>query len=207
MLLVGLTGSIGMGKTTTASMFKIYGYGVYNADDAVHYIYENDQKIIDQINNKFPGSKVDNKIDRGVLRHILTKDPKKFKDLENIIHPATRLYQINYIKDCINNKLFGCILDIPLLFETRGEEYVDISLLVLASEETQKKRILEDRKLPIAVFERIKGQQMPDGEKKKKANFIISTDQSLSATEKDVERLVNEFSKISPKAWDKHYNN
>ena len=84
MLLVGLTGSIGMGKTTTASMFKTYGYGVYNADDAVHYIYENDQKIIDQINDKFPGSKVDNKIDRGVLRHILTKDPKKFKDLENI---------------------------------------------------------------------------------------------------------------------------
>ena len=70
MLLVGLTGSIGMGKTTTASMFKTYGYGVYNADDAVHYIYENDQKIIDQINNKFPGSKVDNKIDRGVLRPV-----------------------------------------------------------------------------------------------------------------------------------------
>ena len=107
MLLVGLTGSIGMGKTTTALMFKAYGYGVYNADDAVHYIYENDQKIIDQINNKFPGSKVDNKVDRDVLRHILTKDPKKFKDLENIIHPATRLYQISYIKDCINNKLPG----------------------------------------------------------------------------------------------------
>ena len=206
MLLVGLTGSIGMGKTTTASMFKTHGYGVYNADDAVHYIYENDQKIIDQINSKFPGSKVDNKIDRGVLRHILTKDPKKFKDLENIIHPATRLYQINYIKDCINNKLSGCILDIPLLFETRGEEYVDISVLVLASEETQKKRILEDRKLPIAIFERIKGQQMPDSEKKKKADFIISTDQSISATEKDVERLVNEFSKIQPQAWDKHFN-
>jgi len=206
MLLVGLTGSIGMGKTTTALMFKKYDYGVYNADDAVHYIYENDQKIIDQINNKFPGSKVDNKIDRGVLRHILTKDPKKFKDLENIIHPATRLYQINYIKDCINKKFLGCILDIPLLFETRGEEYVDISLLVLASEETQKKRILEDRKLPISVFERIKGQQMPDSEKKKKTNFIISTDHSISATEKDVERLVNKFSKIKPQAWDKHYN-
>ena len=72
---------------------------------------------------------------------------------------------------------------------------------------SKKKRILEDRKLPITVFERIKGQQMPDSEKKKKADFIISTDQSISATEKDVERLVNEFSKISPKAWDKHYIN
>jgi len=194
MLLVGLTGSIGMGKTTTASMFKTYGYGVYNADDAVHYIYENDQKIIDQINNKFPGSKVDNKIDRGVLRHILTKDPKKFKDLENIIHPATRLYQINYIKDCINNKLSGCILDIPLLFETRGEEYVDISVLVLASEETQKKRILEDRKLPIAIFERIKGQQMPDSEKKKKANFIIKNDFNRKNTKIELYKILKKIS-------------
>ena len=95
MLLVGLTGSIGMGKSTTANMFKKFGFGVYNADDAVHYIYENDQNIIDQIDKKFPGSKINNKVDRGELRNILTKDPKRFKDLENIIHPATRLSLIH----------------------------------------------------------------------------------------------------------------
>ena len=70
MLLVGLTGSIGMGKSTTAKMFKKFGYGVYNADDAVHYIYENDQKVIDQIEQKFPGSKLDNKVDRNELRNL-----------------------------------------------------------------------------------------------------------------------------------------
>ena len=207
MLLVGLTGSIGMGKSTTAKMFKKFGYGVYNADDAVHYIYENDQKVIDQIEQKFPGSKLDNKVDRNELRNILTKDPKRFKDLENIIHPATRLYQINYIKDCIKNDLIGCILDIPLLFETRGEKYVDVILLVSASEETQKKRILEDRKLPIEVFERIKNQQIPDKEKRKKAHFIISTDQSIEGTEKEVELMVEEFKKIKTEAWIKHYSN
>ena len=79
MLIVGLTGSIGMGKSTTASMFKKFGYGVYNADDAVHYIYENDQKIIDQIEQKFPGSKINNKVDRNQLKNILTKDPKDSK--------------------------------------------------------------------------------------------------------------------------------
>ncbi len=206
MLLVGLTGSIGMGKSTTANMFKKFGFGVYNADDAVHYIYENDQKIIDQINEKFPGSKVNNKVDRGQLRNILTKEPKRFKDLENIIHPATRLYQINYIKDCIKKNLVGCILDIPLLFETRGEKYVDVIVLVTASEETQKKRILNERQLPIEVFERIKNQQMPDNEKRKKSDFIVSTDQSINDTEKEVKTLTNKFKKIKNEAWDKHYN-
>jgi dephospho-CoA kinase len=103
--------------------------------------------------------------------------------------------------------LIGCILDIPLLFETRGEKYVDVILLVSASEETQKKRILEDRKLPIDVFERIKDQQIPDEEKRKKAHFIISTEQSIECTEKEVELLVDEFKKIKAEAWIKHYSN
>ena len=206
MLIVGLTGSIGMGKSTTASMFKKFGYGVYNADDAVHYIYENDQKIIDQIEQKFPGSKINNKVDRNQLKNILTKDPKRFKDLENIVHPAIRSYQINYIKGCIEKNLVGCILDIPLLFETKGEKYVDVTLLVTASEETQRKRILEDRKLPIAVFERIKDQQIPDNEKREKADFIISTDQNLNSTEKEVEAVISKFKNIKNEAWTKHYS-
>jgi dephospho-CoA kinase len=206
MLLVGLTGSIGMGKSTTANMFKKFGFGVYNADDAVHYIYENDQNIIDQIDKKFPGSKINNKVDRGELRNILTKDPKRFKDLENIIHPATRLYQINYIKDCIKKNFAGCILDIPLLFETRGEKYVDVIVLVSASEETQRKRILGERQLPIEVFERIKDQQMPDKEKKEKSDFIISTDQSIEGTEEEVRLLIDKFKKIKSEAWESQYS-
>ena len=192
MLLVGLTGSIGMGKSTTANMFKKYGYGVYNADDAVHYIYENDQKTIDQIEEKFPGSKKNNKVDRGELR--------------NIIHPVTRLYQINYIKGCVDESLFGCILDIPLLFETKGEKYVDVTLLISASEGTQRKRILKDRKLPINVFERIKDQQLPDKDKREKADHIISTDQSIEETMQEVKIMVDKFKKIKPKAWVEHYS-
>ena len=94
MLLVGVTGSIGMGKSTVAQMFKEYGYGVYNADDTVHYIYENDVEVIAKVESKFPGSTKDGAVDRLALRDMLNKEPEKFRDLEQIVHPVTRKYQI-----------------------------------------------------------------------------------------------------------------
>ena len=138
MLLVGVTGSIGMGKSTVAQMFKEHGYGVYNADDTVHYIYENDEEVIAKVESKFPGSTKDGAVNRLELRDILNKEPDKFRDLEQIVHPVTRKYQIIYIKKLIEEGKMGCVLDIPLLFETGGEKYVDISIVVTASEETQK---------------------------------------------------------------------
>ena len=94
MLLVGVTGSIGMGKSTVAQMFKEHGYGVYNADDTVHYIYENDEEVIAKVESKFPGSTKDGAVNRLALRDILNKEPDKFRDLEQIVHPVTRKYQI-----------------------------------------------------------------------------------------------------------------
>ena len=101
MLLVGVTGSIGMGKSTVAQMFKDYGYGVYNADDTVHYIYENDGEVIEKVERQFPGSTKDGVVNRLALRDILNKDPDKFRDLEQIVHPVTRKYQIIYINKLI----------------------------------------------------------------------------------------------------------
>ena len=98
MLLVGLTGSIGTGKSTTAAMFKEHDFGVYNADDAVHYIYENDLNVIDKIEELFPGTKENNKVNRKLLRNILNEQPEKFKKLESVVHPVTRRYQITYIE-------------------------------------------------------------------------------------------------------------
>ena len=82
-------------------MFKEYGYGVYNADDTVHYIYENDEEVIEKVEGKFPGSTKDGVVNRTALRNILNQDPSKFRDLELIVHPATRKYQIIYIKKLI----------------------------------------------------------------------------------------------------------
>ena len=191
MLLIGVTGSIGMGKSTVAKMFTEYGFGLYNADDTVHYIYENDEEVINKIEESFPGTKSEGKVNRIALRDILNEEPEKFRDLEKIVHPATRRYQIVYIEKLISEDSPGCILDIPLLFETGGEKYIDVSVVVTASEDKQKERVVAERKVPLEVFNSIKNQQMPDREKLKKADYIISTDQTLDETKLEVKDVVS----------------
>ena len=205
MLLIGVTGSIGMGKSTVAKMFTEYGFGLYNADDTVHYIYENDEEVINKIEESFPGTKSEGKVNRIALRDILNKEPMKFRDLEKIVHPATRRYQIVYIEKLISNGSPGCILDIPLLFETGGEKYIDVSVVVTASEDKQKERVVSDRKVPLEIFNSIKNQQMPDREKLKKADYIISTDQTLDETKLEVKDVVSRIKLINPKAWNAFY--
>ena len=206
MLLVGITGSIGMGKSTVAQMFKEHGYGVYNADDTVHYIYENDGEVIEKVERQFPGSTKDGVVNRLALRDILNKDPDKFRDLEQIVHPVTRKYQIIYIKKLIEEGKMGCVLDIPLLFETGGEKYVDVSVVVTASEATQKSRVVLERKVPLEIFNAIKDQQMPDRDKLKKADYIISTDNNIEDTKSEVKEVAAKIKLINPKAWNTFFN-
>ena len=206
MLLVGVTGSIGMGKSTVAQMFKDHGYGVYNADDAVHYIYENDEEVIEKVERQFPGSTKDGAVNRLALRDILNKDPNKFRDLEQIVHPVTRKYQIIYIKKLIEEGKMGCVLDIPLLFETGGEKYVDVSVVVTASEATQQSRVVLERKVPLEIFNAIKDQQMPDRDKLKKADYIISTDNNIEDTKSEVKEVAAKIKLINPKAWNTFFN-
>ena len=206
MLLVGVTGSIGMGKSTVAQMFKDHGYGVYNADDTVHYIYENDEEVIEKVERQFPGSTKDGVVNRLALRDILNKDPDKFRDLEQIVHPVTRKYQIIYIKKLIEEGKMGCVLDIPLLFETGGEKYVDVSVVVTASEATQKSRVVLERKVPLEIFNAIKDQQMPDRDKLKKADYIISTDNNIEDTKSEVKEVAAKIKLINPKAWNTFFN-
>ena len=206
MLLVGVTGSIGMGKSTVAQMFKDHGYGVYNADDTVHYIYENDGEVIEKVERQFPGSTKDGVVNRLALRDILNKDPDKFRDLEQIVHPVTRKYQIIYIKKLIEEGKMGCVLDIPLLFETGGEKYVDVSVVVTASEATQQSRVVLERKVPLEIFNAIKDQQMPDRDKLKKADYIISTDKNIEDTKSEVKEVAAKIKLINPKAWNTFFN-
>jgi len=205
-LLVGVTGSIGMGKSTVAQMFKEHGYGVYNADDTVHYIYENDEEVIEKVERQFPGSTKNGAVNRLALRDILNKDPDKFRDLEQIVHPVTRKYQIIYIKKLIEEGKMGCVLDIPLLFETGGEKYVDVSVVVTASEATQQSRVVLERKVPLEIFNAIKGQQMPDRDKLKKADYIISTDNNIEDTKSEVKEVAAKIKLINPKAWNTFFN-
>jgi len=205
-LLVGVTGSIGMGKSTVAQMFKEHGYGVYNADDTVHYIYENDGEVIEKVERQFPGSTKNGVVNRLALRDILNKDPNKFRDLEQIVHPVTRKYQIIYIKKLIEEGKMGCVLDIPLLFETGGEKYVDVSIVVTASESTQQSRVVLERKVPLEIFNAIKDQQMPDRDKLKKADYIISTDKNIEDTKSEVKEVAAKIKLINPKVWNTFFN-
>ena len=206
MLLIGITGSIGMGKSTVAQMFTEYGYGVYNADDTVHYIYENDGEVIEKVERQFPGSTTNGVVNRLALRDILNKDPERFRDLEQIVHPVTRKYQIIYIKKLIEEGKMGCVLDIPLLFETGGEKYVDVSVVVTASEATQQSRVVLERKVPLEIFNAIKDQQMPDRDKLKKADYIISTDNNIEDTKSEVKEVAAKIKLINPKAWNTFFN-
>ena len=187
-------------------MFKEHGYGVYNADDTVHYIYENDEEVIGKVERQFPGSTKDGVVNRLALRDILNKDPDKFRDLEQIVHPATRKYQIIYIKKLIEEGKMGCALDIPLLFETGGEKYVDVSVVVTASEATQQSRVVLERKVPLEIFNAIKDQQMPDRDKLKKADYIISTDNNIEDTKSEVKEVATKIKLINPKAWNTFFN-
>ena len=195
-----------MGKSTVAQMFKEHGYGVYNADDTVHYIYENDEEVIEKVERQFPGSTKDGVVNRLALRDILNKDPNKFRDLEQIVHPVTRKYQIIYIKKLIEEGRVGCVLDIPLLFETGGEKYVDVSVVVAASEATQQSRVVLERKVPLEIFNAIKDQQMPDRDKLKKADYIISTDNNIEDTKSEVKEVAAKIKLINPKAWNTFFN-
>ncbi len=195
-----------MGKSTVAQMFKDHGYGVYNADDTVHYIYENDEEVIEKVERQFPGSTKDGVVNRLALRDILNKDPDKFRDLEQIVHPVTRKYQIIYIKKLIEEGKVGCVLDIPLLFETGGEKYVDVSVVVTASEATQQSRVVLERKVPLEIFNAIKDQQMPDRDKLKKADYIISTDNNIEDTKSEVQEVAAKIKLINPKAWNTFFN-
>ena len=195
-----------MGKSTVAQMFKEHGYGVYNADDTVHYIYENDGEVIEKVERQFPGSTKNGVVNRLALRDILNKDPDKFRDLEQIVHPVTRKYQIIYIKKLIEEGKMGCVLDVPLLFETGGEKYVDVSVVVTASEATQQSRVVLERKVPLEIFNAIKDQQMPDRDKLKKADYIISTDNNIEDTKSEVKEVAAKIKLINPKAWNTFFN-
>ena len=195
-----------MGKSTVAQMFKEHGYGVYNADDTVHYIYENDVEVIEKVERQFPGSTKNGAVNRLAVRDILNKDPDKFRDLEQIVHPVTRKYQIIYIKKLIEEGKMGCVLDIPLLFETGGEKYVDVSVVVTASEATQQSRVVLERKVPLEIFNAIKDQQMPDRDKLKKADYIISTDNNIEDTKAEVQEVAAKIKLINPKAWNTFFN-
>ena len=192
MLKIGLTGSIGMGKTATGKIFSELGLPLYDADAAVHKLYGAGQKGSEKIKEKFPNSiNPDGSVNRESLSTEILGDPEKIKSLENIIHPLVGEDRKVFFDE--NAKAKAVVLDIPLLFETGGEKFVDYIVVVDAPREIQEERVLSRPNMTKEKFEKIITQQIPNHEKKKKADFIVDTSISIEDARNQVANIVKKI--------------
>lgn len=173
MFLLGLTGSIGMGKSTTAEMFADEGCAVWDADAAVHRLYAKGGAAVDLIKALFPQVIVDSGVSRPALRTIISDTPDALRQIERIVHPLVAQDRAVFIEAA---KADIVVLDIPLLFETGSAAYMDAVVCVTVPAEIQQKRLMERGTMTLAQFEAIKAKQMPNTEKCARADYVIETD-------------------------------
>ncbi|MGV8998608.1 MAG: dephospho-CoA kinase [Parvibaculaceae bacterium] len=190
MLLIGLTGSIGMGKSETAKMFARLGVPVYDADAAVHALYAKGGAAVEPMRQAFPHVIVDGAVDRQALSRAVLGLPDEMKRLEAIVHPLVGAAQIEFLKSKKAEGHKAVLLDIPLLYETGGENRVDVVVVVSAPFHIQEQRVLARDGMDSAKFAAIHAKQVPDAEKRKRADFIIETDQGLEHAFNSVKSVV-----------------
>src|SRR3954451_125516 len=177
MIILGLTGSIGMGKSTTAKLFADAGVPVYDADATVHMIYEGE--AVAAIEAAFPGSTVGGKVDRARLSAQVVHDPSAMKRLEQIVHPMLRAYHEKFLAEAKQSGAAVAVVDVPLLYETGGENRVDAVVVVTTTPEIQRQRILARDNMSGEKLDAILARQLPDSEKRKRADFVVDTSHGL----------------------------
>lgn len=190
MILLGLTGSIGMGKSTTTRLFAEAGAAVWNADDAVHALYAPGGAAVGPVEEAFPGVVVDGRIDRDRLARALGDDPEAFRRLETIVHPLVALGRSGDLQAARLAGVKLAVLDIPLLFETGGDRAVDAVVVVTAPPEVQAERVLARPGMTRERFEAILARQTPDAEKRARADFVVDTSGGIEAARAQVREIV-----------------
>ncbi len=188
MIVIGLTGSIGMGKSTTAAMFAAEGIPVNDADAVVHDLYRSE--AVEPIGRAFPGTAVDGVIDRKELSRQLALAPDRFRQLEAIVHPLVRAREKAFLEESRQTGADMVILDIPLLFETGGEGRVDRIVVVTADQEIQRERVLARPGMTEEKFAMILSRQMPDAQKRERADFLVDTGKGMDAARKQVSEII-----------------
>ncbi|WP_313665823.1 dephospho-CoA kinase [Shinella sp.] len=191
MIVLGLTGSIGTGKSTTAAIFRDLGVPVHDADATVHDLYMGE--AVQPVAARFPGALKNSVIDRKALSAILAGAPEGFRDLEAIIHPLVRARETAFLATERAKGSALVVLDIPLLYETGGEARVDKVVVVTCDPQTQRARVLARPGMTEEKFQLILSRQMPDSEKRRRADFIIDTGRGLEAAHKQVEEVIAEI--------------
>ncbi|UGA43130.1 dephospho-CoA kinase [Bradyrhizobium quebecense] len=194
MLILGLTGSIGMGKSTTAKLFMEAGVPVYDADAAVHQLYEGE--AAPAIEAAFPGTTANGKVDRAKLSARVVHDPAAMRQLEQIVHPMLGASRQKFFADAEAAGAPIVVVDVPLLYETGGEKRVDAVVVVTTSPELQRERVLARGTMDAAKLDAIIAKQMPDAEKRKRADFIVDTSHGLDPVRARIRDILAEVVKM-----------
>ncbi len=194
--ILGLTGSIGMGKSAVAAMLRGLGVPVFDADAAVHELQGPGGALLPMIEAAFPGTTGPHGVDRPKLGAAVFGDPQKLKRLEAIVHPAVGAMRAGFLEENADQPLI--VFDIPLLFEKGGFEHVDAVAVVSASAAQQRDRVLARPGMTVEKFEQILGLQVPDAEKRARADHVIETGTSLAETRHAVQALVHRLTGLDP---------
>lgn len=195
MLIIGLTGSIGMGKSTAAARIRALGIPVCDADSIVHKLYKAGGDAVAPIEAAFPGStSTEGGIDRQRLAAALLADESSYERLEAIVHPLVVETERRFLHEKAAKGVEKVVLEIPLLFETSGDQRVDVTIVVSAPSDIQRRRVLERPGMSGEKFEQILTRQMADEEKRRRADFVVDTSRSIPETEAQIDRIMSQLS-------------
>jgi dephospho-CoA kinase len=194
MLVLGLTGSIGMGKSTAARLFSEAGIPVYDADATVHKIYEGE--AAPAIEAAFPGTTVNGKVDREKLSAKVVHDAAAMKRLEQIVHPMLHIYRLAFLDQAERSGAEVAVVDVPLLFETGGEKHVDAVVVVSTTPDVQRERILARGNMTAEKLDAILARQLPDAEKRRRADFVVETSHGLDHVRTQIRKILIEAAKL-----------
>ena len=201
MLLIGLTGSIGMGKSETAKMFARHGVPVCDSDANVHALYERGGAAVGPVGAAFPSAVVDGRVDREQLSSEVVGKPDAMRKLEAIVHPLVAATQRAFLERAAASGAKMVVLDIPLLFETGGEARVDVVVVVSAPEDVQRQRVLERAGMTVEKLDAILRKQVPDAEKRARAEFVVDTSQGLAHADAQVIAIIDALKLRKGKIW------
>jgi dephospho-CoA kinase len=206
MLIIGLTGSIGMGKSTAAARIRALGIGVCDADAAVHKLYKPGGAAVSSIETAFPGTTTaEGGVDRPKLAAALLADPSAFEQLERIVHPLVFQVERNFLHEKVAKGAEKAVLEIPLLFETGGERRVDVTIVVSSPPEIQRERVLARPGMVPEKLDQILSRQMSDEEKRQRADFVVDTSRSIPETEAQIDRIMNQLIGRQGTAFAEHW--
>lgn len=194
MIVLGLTGSIGMGKSTTAKLFAEAGVPVYDADAAVHTLYEGE--AAPAIEAAFPGTTANGKVDRDKLSARVVHDPAAMRRLEQIVHPMVGAARQKFLQAAEQSGAPVAVIDVPLLFETGGEKRVDAVVVVTTTAEIQRERIRARPNMTDEKLDAILARQMPDAEKRRRANFVVDTSHGLEPVRVRIRDILTEAARM-----------